>query len=67
MRHTTSDAKVLVASDNADDARQVQRQLRGDSVHVQLSTDADRSLADFEQHAPDVLVLGFDRLDKAQR
>ncbi len=61
------DAKILVASDNADDARQIQRQLKADFTHVQLSTDADRCLEDFEQHAPDVLVLAFDRLDKAQR
>lgn len=60
------DAKVLVASDNADDARLIQRQLKADFAHVQLSTDADRWLEDFEQHAPDVLVLAFDRLDKAQ-
>lgn len=61
------DARVLVASDNADDARQIQRQLKADFAHVQLSTDADRCMEDFEQYAPDVLVLAFDRLDKAQR
>jgi len=61
------DTKVLVASDNADDARQIQRQLKVDFTDVQLSTDADRYLQDFEQHAPDVLLLAFDGLDKAQR
>lgn len=67
MKHAMREAKILVASDNADDARQVQRQLKADFAHVQLSTDADRCLQDFEQHVPDVLVLAFDRLDKAQR
>ena len=67
MKHLMRDAKVLVASDNADDARQIQRQLKVDFTHVQLSTDADRCLEDFEHCAPDVLVLAFDRLDKAQR
>lgn len=45
------DAKVLAASDNSDDARQIQRQLK----------------ANFEQHTPDVLVPAFDGLDNAQR
>ncbi len=67
MKHATSDAKVLVASDNADDARQVQLQLKTDFNQVHLSTDDDRHVADFERCAPDVLVLAFDRLDKAQR
>jgi len=62
-----SHAKVLVASDNVDDALQIGRQLKADFAHVNLSTDGDRFLQDFEQHAPDVLVLAFDRLDKAQR
>lgn len=62
-----SDARVLVASDNADDARQIQRQLKADFTHVQLSIDVDRCLEDFEQHTPDVLVLAFDSLEKAQR
>jgi CheY-like chemotaxis protein len=61
-----SDANVLVASDSADDARQIRRQLAADFVHVHLSTDADRCVQDFEHHAPDVLLLAFDRLDKAQ-
>lgn len=61
------EARVLVASDNADDARQIQRQLKADFAQVQLSTDADRCLQDFEEHAPEVLVLAFDSLDKAQR
>ena len=67
MKQTVREAKVLVASDNIDDARQVQRQLKPDFMQVHLSTDADRCLEDFEQHAPEVLVLAFDSLDKAQR
>jgi CheY-like chemotaxis protein len=62
-----SHAKVLVASDNVDDAQQVGRQLTDDFANVRLSTDGDRFLQDFEEHGPDVLVLAFDRLDKAQR
>lgn len=58
---------ILVASDDADNARQIQRQLKVDFTDVHLSTDADRYLQDFEQGAPDVLVLAFDLLEKAQR
>jgi CheY-like chemotaxis protein len=67
MKQAVSPARVLVASDNTADANQILRQLKDcfDSVH--LSTDPDRAVADFEQHAPAVLVLAFDRLEKAQR
>lgn len=67
MKHAMSDARILVSSDNADDARQIQRQLNTDFTNVQLSTDSDSFLEDFESCAPEVLVLAFDRLDKAQR
>jgi hypothetical protein len=63
VKHALREARVLVASDNADDARQVRRQLKADFAQVQLSTDAKRWLQDFEQHAPEVLVLAFDGLD----
>ncbi len=56
-----------MVSDNVDDARQIQRHLNDDFTQVQLSTDANLSLQDFERHAPAVLVLAFDSLDKAQR
>ena len=60
-------AKVLVASDNADDARQILRQLSFDFSRVELSTDADCYVEDFGRYAPNVLVLAFDSLEKAQR
>jgi hypothetical protein len=44
VKHVIHDAKVLVASDNADHARQIQRQLKANFAHVQLSTNPDRSL-----------------------
>jgi CheY-like chemotaxis protein len=62
-----SHAKVLVASQNVDDAQQIGRQLAADFANVRLSTDSDCFLRDFEHHRPDVLVLAFDRLDEAQR
>ena len=67
MKHVTCATRILVVSDNVDDARQIQRHLNDDFTQVQLSTDANLSLQDFERHAPAVLVLAFDRLDKAER
>jgi CheY-like chemotaxis protein len=59
--------RILVASDNADDAEQIAKHLRSEFENVSTSTDADRSAQDFEEIRPEVLVLAFDRLDKAQR
>ena len=67
MKPTPGAAKVLVASDNSDDAHQILRQLKGDFDHVRLSTDPGLAVQDFERFMPDVLVLAFDSLDKAQR
>jgi CheY-like chemotaxis protein len=59
--------KVMVATDNLGDGIQVMRQLRTQFAQVSLSTDAGRAVADFEECAPDVLVLAFDSLDKVQK
>lgn len=67
MKHLMSSIRVLVASDNTDDAQLIQRQLAAHFSQVQVSTDAERCLPDFERLAPEVLVLAFDRLEKAQR
>jgi len=67
MKHLMNTTRVLVASDTTEDAHLVQRQLKAHFSHVQVSTDAGSCLEDFERHAPEVLVLAFDRLDKARR
>lgn len=67
MKATPGTARILVATDNGDDAQQILRQLRSDFDHVRASTNPDLAVADFEDHRPDVLVLAFDTLDKAQR
>lgn len=67
MKHATCATKILVVSDKVEDARQIHRQLKDDFTDVQLSTDPDLSLQDFEKYTPAVLVLAFDSLDKAQR
>lgn len=66
MKQAVLDAKILIVSDSSDDARQVQRQLSADFSQVQISTDAQRYLEDFERAAPGVLVLAFDVLETAK-
>ncbi|HEY4066854.1 MAG TPA: response regulator [Burkholderiaceae bacterium] len=67
MSRRTAASRVLVASDSTDDAQQIVRQLEAvfDTVHA--TTVAADAGADFERCKPDVLVLGMDTLDKAQR
>ena len=60
-------ARILVACDNLEDARQIASQLVDVFEDVRLSTDRDRAVADFEACKPDVLVLGFDTLEKSER
>ena len=66
VKHLVGQARVLVATDNVDDAKLLIRQLESDFNHVVASTEADKSVHDFEEYRPDVLVLAFDGLDKAQ-
>lgn len=67
MKLVPSNARILVATDSTDDAQQILRQLKDNFDQVKSSTDPDRSVQDFEDYRPDVLVLAFDNLDKAQR
>lgn len=67
MKQKPAEAKVLVASDNADDAAQLLKQLKVEMEHVRASTNADLAVKDFESFKPDVLVLAFDSIEKAQR
>lgn len=67
MRNRPATARILVASDNSDDAQQIARQLTKTFKSVRVSTDGNRAVQDFDETKPDVLVLAFDTLDKAQR
>lgn len=60
-------AKVLVASDNPSDAALVRKLLLQEFEQVFLSTDPDLAVKDFESRDPDVLVLVFNTLAKAER
>lgn len=60
-------ARILVATDNIDDANQIVRQLRTVFENVRASTVAESAAADFDALQPDVLVLAFDSLEKSER
>nr|WP_067287993.1 response regulator [Marinobacterium profundum] len=57
---------ILVAAEDVDDANIVRELLRKEFEQVFISTDPDKSVADFEQHSPAVLVLAFPTLARAQ-
>lgn len=58
---------LLVASDDLTDATLVAKMLREEFEKVVISTDADQAAQDFERHQPDVLILAFNGLEKAER
>src|SRR4051812_33610143 len=62
----SSTARVLVASDNQDDAAQVAGLLKSEFGQVSESTDPEREVEDFEAFEPHVLVLAFETIEKAQ-
>lgn len=65
-RAVKADPRILVATDVVTDAELVRRLLANEFEHVHLSTNAERGVADFEQQRPDVLVLAFNTLEKAE-
>ncbi len=58
---------ILIASDDATDAALVHKLLAAAFDNVFISTDAERAVADFERRQPQVLVLAFNELAKAER
>lgn len=59
-------ARILVVSDSTDDAEQILEHLSPEFPETRLSTDAAKSLEDFHLFLPDVLLLAFDSLQRAQ-
>lgn len=60
-------ARILVATDAVADADLVRTLLRDEFDNVVGSTHPDREIQDFEKHRPEVLILAFDGLEKAER
>jgi CheY-like chemotaxis protein len=67
MNHHSRTARILVASDNVADANQILEGLAEEFDSVRASTNPGRAVQDFEEYAPEVLVLAFDGLERAQR
>ncbi len=59
--------RIMVATDVVADADLVRTLLRDEFDNVVVSTNPDRAIQDFEEHRPEVLILAFDGLDKAER
>jgi CheY-like chemotaxis protein len=57
---------VLIATDSVSDAATVRKNLDQEFEHVMTSTDPRAATDDFERHQPDVLVLAFNKLEKAK-
>lgn len=67
MANPVSAAKILIATDVIGDAKLVKEVLLEQFNQVFISTDADKSSADFVLYQPDVLVLAFNSLEKSER
>lgn len=59
-------ASILVASDNVGDAVLVKRMLGDAFDNVRTASPVPDPVASFEEAMPDIVVLAFDQLDKAQ-
>lgn len=62
-----SSARVLVASDAISEAADVSEMLGNHFEHVKASTNAEAAEQEFKSFLPDVLVLAFRELERAQR
>lgn len=65
MRNVT--ANILITSDDPSDADLVKRLLAAEFSKIFISTSQDKAVDDFELRRPDVLVLAFNTLEKAER
>src|SRR5664280_3666399 len=66
IRDRPKACRILVAGDDSADATQVSSLLGEEFDHVEVSLRSELSVADFERARPDVIVLAFDSLEKAQ-
>jgi CheY-like chemotaxis protein len=61
-----TNARVLIASDIVADAELVRRLLQNEFGNVFISTSPDKAISDFEHCMPNVLILAFNSLEKAE-
>jgi PleD family two-component response regulator len=60
-------ARVLIAGDEAKEARQLVELLNNHFDYVWSSTNADTAVAEFEEFAPDIILMAFKALEQAER
>ncbi|MBY0341153.1 MAG: response regulator [Rhodocyclaceae bacterium] len=61
------EARILVATEVVIDAQLVRRLLSDEFDNISISTNPDRAVQDFDKYKPEVLILAFDNLEKAER
>jgi len=62
-----TDPLILVATEVGSDADLLRRLLSDEFENVTTSTDPERAVQEFEKHRPQVLILAFNNLEKAER
>lgn len=65
-RHAISKVPILIASDSEPEAALVKSLLDDEFDNVSLSISPNAAARDFQRHRPDVLVLAFKQLQKAE-
>lgn len=60
-------ARILVAAESVGDATLVRKLVGDEFDDVHVNVDATSAAADFERHQPDVLVVAFNEIEKAER
>jgi CheY-like chemotaxis protein len=65
-RTEVSNASILIASDSTVDATLVKSLLDDEFERLAISVDTDTATEDFQLHRPDVLLLAFRELEKAE-
>ena len=66
-RTEVSNASILIASDSTVDAALVKSLLDDEFERVAISVDSDTATEDFQLHRPNVLLLAFKDLEKAEQ
>lgn len=62
-----ADPRILVATASVADADLIREQLSDEFENVVVSTNPEHAIEDFEKHRPEVLILAFNSLEKAER
>ncbi|MFT4583275.1 MAG: CheY-like chemotaxis protein [Gammaproteobacteria bacterium] len=61
------DARILIASNGTNETESCRNLLQDEFETIFLSTEADAAVEDFEAAKPNVLILAFEELEKAER